>query len=67
MGGAWGGVPARVAVLDARVVARWRRILCLDRDVKIVVGADVLPWVDMLVEQTPVAYGAVVEVRVVWP
>ncbi len=40
---------------------------CVDRGGKIVTGADGLPWVDLLVSEAPVPYGAVVEVRVVRP
>jgi hypothetical protein len=41
--------------------------ICLDRGGKIVVGADGVPWVDLLVAVPPVPFGSVVSARVVWP
>ena len=40
---------------------------CVDRGGAIKIGADGLPWVDLLVQTAPVPFGAVVDVRVVKP
>lgn len=43
------------------------RFTCVDRGGAIKIGADNVPWIDLLLEHPPVSFGTVVPVHVVYP